>query len=65
MSARGCKSASLRASPGRVRGHVCFQIAKNDARTLMLYTGKATNVPADTLVLGLPDGVKRVWFALR
>jgi hypothetical protein len=52
-------------SGGRVRGHVCFQIAKNDARTLMLYTGRPTDAPADAFVIGVPENMKRVWFALR
>lgn len=44
-----------------VRGNVCFQIAKNDAHTLNLYTGNATNAQLHLL----PAGIKRVWFALR
>ncbi len=36
-----------------VRGNVCFLIAANDARSLMLYTG------------GDFTSTKRVWFALR
>jgi hypothetical protein len=47
----------------RVRGHICFQIAKNDARTLMLYTGNAEDSSGFHFVQ-LPD-LKQVWFALR
>ena len=36
-----------------VRGNMCFQIAANDARSLMLYTG------------GRFANTKRVWFVLR
>ncbi len=52
-------------SGGRARGHVCFQIARNDSRTLMLYTGRPTDAPADAFVIGVPEDMKRVWFALR
>jgi hypothetical protein len=38
----------------RVRGHVCFQIAKNDARTLMLYTGNAKD-PSGFLFVQTPN----------
>jgi hypothetical protein len=42
-----------------VHGGLCFQIAKNDASTLTLYTGNSS-----TSALTFP-GAKTVWFALR
>lgn len=59
------QNAGVLYSGGRVRGQVCFQIAKNDAGTLMLYTGRPTDAPEDAVVLGLPENIKQVWFALR
>lgn len=50
-------------SGSTVRGHVCFQIAKNDARTLMLFTGNVKD--QNGLELVHLDGLRRVWFALR
>jgi hypothetical protein len=50
---------------GRVHRQACFQIARNDARTLMLYTGRPMDAPSDAVVIGLPENLKRVWFALR
>jgi hypothetical protein len=42
-----------------VRGNICLQIAKNDARTLMLYSGNSQHVLFEY------RGLKKVWFALR
>jgi hypothetical protein len=49
-----------------LRGNVCFQIAVNDAASLMLFTGPPLDAPPKgTYVIDLPDGIKQVWFALR
>jgi len=44
-----------------VRGNICFQIAKNDAATLMLYSANRNIAGAFVQYKGL----KKVWFALR
>jgi preprotein translocase subunit SecG len=46
-----------------MRGNICFQIAKNDVRSLRMYTGKAAD--EGILFVSPPEGMKRVWFALR
>lgn len=55
------KSALGRAGPvfpgQTARGYLCFQIAANDARTLVLYAGNSSE-------FFRVDGLKRVWFAL-
>jgi hypothetical protein len=55
------ESASQVFSGQTIRGNVCFQIAKNDAHSLMLYTG---NTKANELLVNLTN-LKTVWFALR
>jgi hypothetical protein len=48
--------------PGRtLKGHLCFLIAENDARSLVLYVDK----PGCRTLKKYDDCTQRVWFALR
>jgi hypothetical protein len=60
-----CRRAEAeRSTRARAGAGTSASIAKNDSATLMLYTGEPADAPPNSITFA-PEGIRRVWFALR